>query len=1198
MKEFDAENCPLEGKILVEASAGTGKTYNIQLLVLRLLLEKEIPLEKILVVTFTVFATDELKTRLHKILLLTSQAFDLCSRNQKEIEKAEFNQIRKIVEKEFIKKDQVRRKECIKLINTALRDFDQAAVMTIHGFCNRMLLDHAFDSKISFGIELKKDIGEIQQRIAMDFIRIIRCSNQDLGQKLDPELTESTLWKKLELAVNNSENQAKICWDNLSEESWQKQLEDLNKDAQDWNDSFTNRLGPCFLAFYREQMEKLKARENFLTFDDLIRRMAEIVTDEVNGAALRKAIRRDFQYVFVDEFQDTDPLQYKIFSRIFGGNDSGQGDGKSGFFMIGDPKQAIYSFRGGDINAYLKAREEVPLEHRYSLSSNYRSGKNYIDALNKFFQVFTQKLKESKEYKGKVEFEVPEIKFGGKEKANLYCGNDPVEHLIQLDNVGKTDAINNATVQKVLELISPQKYYLSDSAEKKKPVSASDIAILFPSKRKGRKIESLLNRAGIDTIWMSDSDIFIKPEAKALYELLKMLYDGCSFPQVLEVLAGDIFQFTATELCRLQRKGNFTEDELKRFEGKAEEAQMYFLDLRKIWEKQGIYAMFSKLMFTPNEEDRSWLSAIRDKVTGRFENDGTLAQHLIFTDFVEGRYTLGRLRQLCDLLHQAEQDRQLTPGRLLDYLLRKINQNHADDSDDADTAALIHRSTDLDAVRLITLHSSKGLEFPIVLIPFLITGKLPPQRTPRLFHNDQDVRCIDMTNWYCVKNQCQCYKESCEKEYLHERVRLFYVGLTRAKFFCYLPYPSSNKGTDRCANLKPYLPNPSEFPVQNFKVENHVSQLVKGFDASSVVRKFNGKIIMDWNLASFSKFNQGSHRSSPKDVYGGTDEETASQDYDHTQPETSRNDLKSPLPGDDAQGSIFKFGTGEEMGTVWHEIFEKMNFDPPGLSPDGLFDEKECNDILKAIDNPSLYKYIRRRREDDEESAKRDLAFARMLKGILYNPMGQLSESGVERFQLRNIPVSRRASELKFMFVLKENHTLKEIKDCLERHGISTGTWAESAEAGYRDWTMIGFIDLLIRSDSGKYYIIDWKSNRLNSEAELADFDQNGMQSEIDKCRYSLQFLIYTVALWHFLKARQNLDLTEENYTQYFGGILYLFVRGIAAPLPAMTEEEKEVCRKRGIYYRLPPFKLISELKNLLDIRPLVRTTVETEKNR
>lgn len=1179
MKEFDANNCKLQGVNVIEASAGTGKTYNIQLLVLRLLLEEKIPLQKILVVTFTVLATEELKERLHGIILLTAKAFEECSQNPSELEKEEYAQIRQVVKKEFVNGSDLKKQECKELINAALRDFSQASVMTIHGFCQRMLQDHAFASNINLGVELKENIEEIRFRIAMDFIRLIRYSNEPAEGFPDTKLlctavpetvTAQFLLDRLDLAIDSLDNNTHIEWEqHFSDLTWQEQLYSLPRlagSAGDDKDKIFDSLGSCFLKFYREQLNKYKTGENFVIFNDLIKLMADTLADRQSGPALRQAIRESFSYAFVDEFQDTDPLQYQIFSNVFG-----NGADDSGFFMIGDPKQAIYAFRGGDIFAYRKAVDRVPDNNRFTLSKNFRSSEKYIRTLNKFFSNFPLD-------------NFTEIKFGGSERYCLCKDNVPVENLLQI-NYLQTSEIGNDTIHKVMELLSG-KYSLQIPGENvSKPVTASDIAILFPSKSKGAELEKLLNQKGIDTIWMSDSNIFRKKEAKSLCNLLKMLYDGCTFSHILSVLSDGIFQCLAPELTRLQESGNIDQNEAG--EDYAAAAQNYFLELRKVWDKRGFYAMFEKLMFAPNNEGRAWLTAIRENILGRFEEDQSLAQHLIHVDFVEGRYVLGRLRQLGDILHQVECDRQFTPGRLLNYLLRKIQDDKIDDPN-SDPDVLVQRSTDTAAVRMLTLHASKGLQFPIVLIPYFITAR--NKKSPRLYHNAQGSRFLDMAKWYSPEKKRSKEKEqACKSELLEEKKRLLYVGVTRAKYYCYLSGSGSSRGV--YTELRKNLPAMPADPEDD-DIPERISQVIDYNYEESAVRTFDGKPSRDWTLASFSGFVRSFHGAGmakksdkPEQFYGGTDEVLTEEETQSSESSNLPVSTVQELPGDEDQELIFRFGSGAEMGTVWHEVFETMNF-KPDVSNEAVFNESECDELLAAVDNPVLYYGLRRYKEEDEESRKRDRAFARMLKGVLFNPMGEMSKADGERFQLSDIPVSQRASELKFMFVLKENVTLKQIKACLEKYNIPTGTWADSAEAVYQDHALIGFIDLLFRSSGGKYYILDWKSNRL--EGVISSFNQEGMQSEIDRNLYSLQFLIYTVALWHFLKERRNLELTEENYSKYFGGILYLFIRGIAAPLANMSEKEKEVCRTRGIYYSYPPCELIMELKQLLEIRQMV----------
>ena len=1242
MTELNTDTCDLSGLNIVEAGAGTGKTYSIQKLVLRLVLEKEIPLPKVLVVTFTEAATGELTDRLHAILQLTQEALDAAEAGKDIFSNKRYEQIHGILRNQRIE-DIDNRKRCRRLIQDALCDYDQTAVMTIHGFCQRMLQTNAFLSFVRYGVEVRPDISELENKIAMDFCRMLFYDDNSpyaaaptppeelladardaianaynsanilwpddtdlLNRIMDPDLwspANCPLFANVKLKADGKKVLAKLGVRELPDLAgkiadavsagnsrfvWSVclVLDRLYKDAEN---NFAQKslaaLGAYsiffkvmravavavihqFFDFYKEQLEAYKAKEGFMTYDDLIHRMHQIVISG-EGAELRRVIREMFPFVFVDEFQDTDPCQFKIFSRIFNEEIPDDDRDRHGFFMIGDPKQAIYSFRGGDLHAYLNAVRQVQEGQGrcFSLTRNFRSGEKFIGALNGFYGQWQNP------------FEIPDIQLEhilhGNEKNNLYRGNQVDGQPLQFVPLDNVDAVLDWTVNKVLDLLSNQRYFIGHEANpennvpgEKKAVTASDIAILFPTKAQGAKLEEMLNQKGIDTIWLSESDIFQKPEAKTLWRFLDMLYGGARMSDMVAVLSDGLFMCTAKELLKFQQE--------ERQDGNAEElpcvrAQRYFKDLRKIWESKGVYAMFQKFLYESNGKGRQWLCKIREEddhgIVDRFQDESSLAKHIIQTDKVNGRYIFGRIRQLVDKLHRVEQKRHLTPGRLLAYLQGMVNQDK--ELEDSGMEHNVQRNTDKPAVRLLTLHHSKGLDFPIVLLPHVVSHE--NKKLKRLFHDAQQRRSVDMV---------EEHSGECDQEAFQEKLRLLYVGLTRAKFACYAPYKANKKLTGIPARLA-QLPNFSDFQVD--------AELAAGdwrggdeVEPSTQARDFDGKSVWDWQVGSFSGFKGSFHNDELPEVAvvepanGGDDEQT---EEDEAENNPSSSGTPNDLPGDDEQEAIFKFAAGKEAGTVWHEIFEKMDFQPDALEIGECFDEEKEIALVTQLPRQSLYQAIRRCKEEDDEAQKRDIAFARMLKGVLCNPMGPAGET----FMLKDIPQERRASELRFLYVLKNDMTLNDIKECLEQHGIPTGDWAETAESGRRDWALTGSIDLLCQAEGGKYYVIDWKTNGLNRT--MGDFTREGMEREINKKLYSLQYLLYTVAFWHFLKERQGIELTEENYRKHFGGVLYLFVRGMAAPLKTMSETEQQMCQARGIYYELPPFNLVCELKELLDIR-------------
>ena len=519
--------------------------------------------------------------------------------------------------------------------------------------------------------------------------------------------------------------------------------------------------------------------------------------------------------------------------------------------------------------------------------------------------------------------------------------------------------------------------------------------------------------------------------------------------------------------------------------------------------------------------------------------------------------------------------------------------NQEKNQEDSGLAKHVQRNTDSPAVRLMTLHSSKGLEFPIVLLPNVPTHK-NNKVVDRLYHDpgNKNKRTADMTGW--LSNAKLENNEKPGSEFLEEKLRLLYVGLTRAKYACYVPYsPKAYDGVTK--KLSSVL---AAFPAAEIKTPSYVPPVRNEAVADS--RVFGGDPVFDWPVGSFSSFNSGFHLDPdaaadaagvpPSDESGGDDERGEDELPDsgsETAGEKKAEGDPAALPGDEEQNAIFSFAGGKNAGTIWHEIFELMEFHPEGLS-DGADFSPEDMMLLEKLPKRSLYTAIRKLKDDDKEVVKRDRAFARMLKGILCNPL----TGNAETLFLKDISPQQCARELRFLYVLKSSVTLTKIKACLEKYHIPTGSWADNAKAEYFDLPLTGSLDLLCQSSSDKYYVIDWKTNQLTGK--MTAFSADGVRQEVIAKMYSLQYLIYTVALWHFIRERLNIELTQENYSRHFGGIFYLFVRGMAAPLPEMTEKQKDICKNRGIFYTLPPYELIEEFKDLLDIRS---QTTGTERN-
>ena len=455
MEPMDLCTAPLDGTTLIEASAGTGKTYTLTGLFVRLLLEKGLTVDQILVVTFTDAATEELRGRIRKRLS------DVAGVLAGELEADE--ELERDLLARFDGTDAARRLEL------ALRNFDLAQIFTIHGFCQRMLGRNGFECSALFDTQLEPDLSDLRRQVCVDFWRghilpLDGLTGTEVRKQLTPDhLTEMSglpfLAQRIRIvpdspapdpapldrAVREACERLKASWsvmepevrtlllartDNFNARQFSPQkldqrlkaacdflndprlnakeqlkalgeltssyvrgmtkkaftapehrLFDEIQDILDHVEALRQALGPfvvqlrhAFLSGVTARLDDLKRRRNVLGFDDLLRSMhAALASPELIAAA-----RTQYRAALIDEFQDTDGLQYDIFRTLFA-----TGDGENSLFLIGDPKQAIYSFRGADLHTYLAAADSC--ERGMTLGVNYRSTPELIAAVNRLF---------------------------------------------------------------------------------------------------------------------------------------------------------------------------------------------------------------------------------------------------------------------------------------------------------------------------------------------------------------------------------------------------------------------------------------------------------------------------------------------------------------------------------------------------------------------------------------------------------------------------------------------------------------------------------------------------------------------------------------------------------------------------------------------------------------------------------------------
>lgn len=370
---FDPKTVSLQGSNLIEASAGTGKTYSIALLVLRLVIEKNIPIQQILMVTFTRAAVAELELRVRAFIRQAAKA----ARG----ENIEDQTIMTLVTNNLSKAGA---EVTIGRLAQAQLLLDETSVLTIHSFCQRTLGEYAFETGQLFGAET---LGE-DEFLQLVYDSFHECWRQKVTT-LHPELLEMLLEAGLDredvlqlireaLAGKMIRNQGPIPPGFLSERYQEGLLESLrNGDVEP-----DKQLG-IIIQFITElaidwviaDIRKIKSAKGFITYDDMIRLLHHAVLEGSHREQLVTHLQNKYQAVFIDEFQDTDRDQYEIFQALF--------SEKHILFYIGDPKQSIYGWRKADIFTYFKAKNKVQRVHE--MNTNHRSGRAYIEAMNGFF---------------------------------------------------------------------------------------------------------------------------------------------------------------------------------------------------------------------------------------------------------------------------------------------------------------------------------------------------------------------------------------------------------------------------------------------------------------------------------------------------------------------------------------------------------------------------------------------------------------------------------------------------------------------------------------------------------------------------------------------------------------------------------------------------------------------------------------------
>lgn len=1198
--KFELLNTPLDGTNLIEASAGTGKTFTITALFLRLLLEKGLLVENILVVTFTEAATQELKERIRTRLRQAIEAF-----SKGESDDPFLNGL--------VKRD-ADTKRALKSLRDALRSFDQAAIFTIHGFCRRMLIENAFESGSLFDTELITNQEDLIRKIVDDFWRkhfyaqSVLFLNYVMTKKLSPENFSLLLREAFQLDLKvipelDSPDSSDMLEKNFRKAyeavstSWELNRTDvenilishkgLNRTrykktnipvwisrmdeylASQHNNAvlfsgfekFTSSVlqgsvkknhtapeHPFFdccealkesseplVKLFQERITALKKKlfvyvQNELTvkkqeknvqyFDDLLLKLHRALNKK-GGERLADEIRKTFKAALIDEFQDTDPVQYAIFDRIFG-----KADNNSILFLIGDPKQAIYGFRGADIFAYINAAKHVT--SRYTLKTNWRSDPRLVDAVNTLFENADNPF---------VYREIPfypalGTQSEGFESLRINGKKEPPLHLWYLDAAKTTgegkpiskdvakDRIVMAVATEISRLLNLGVQGRASFGDR--PLEQGDIAVLVRRNTEADDIRNALTRLNINSVLHSTGNIFDSLEAFEMEVLLSGILNPGDEACLKAALATDMMGFSGEELESL------TEDEIE-----WEEWLIKLKEYHDVWSGHGFIRMFKQLI----------------------QNEKILGRLMAFSD---GERRSTNLLHLSEILHQTGSEKKMGMPDLLKWLSRQ--------RDPASPRLEEHQlrlESDENAVKIVTMHKSKGMEYPVVFCPFTwSSSKINRRKEHFTFHDeDENMRLtLDIGSETMDKNI-----RFADRELLAENLRLMYVALTRAKNRCYLVWGRFNKA-ESSAPAYLFHQDRSEDPEErvdatckrfktlsdqdllkelNFiKDKSHGSVIVSELPEDQgekylqprentgelICREFSGKIDQTFRISSFSSLVSGRPQ-----LYGPTDDDEKLQingpDRDASEIPSGRETLKG----------IFSFPRGARAGTFMHDIFEHLDF--------------------TQKDTPLMENLVAAKLEEHGFEASWKGIVCEMVQNVLSVSL----EPDNKKFTLSCVRSNERLNEMEFYFPLKLI-TPKKLKNIFAKYagfGLSKvfPDRIEKLDFEPVKGFMRGFVDLIFKFED-RFYIVDWKSNFLGGRG--ADYNPNALNKAMADEFYILQYHIYAAALNRYLHKR----LPGYTYEKHFGGVYYIFLRGVD------SDEGPDY----GIYRARPPVGLINEL--------------------
>ncbi len=1181
----------LQGRQVIEASAGTGKTWTLAALYLRLVLghQRVEPLlpPQILVMTFTDAATAELRERIHQRLSQAASYFD-CSAQQRALpHHLEVDPFLMDLRDSF---DSTLWPRCALQLHCAAEWMDEAAIYTIHGWSRRMLTQHALESHNLFEQTRLENADELKLSLVQDYWRewfypldantlqhISPLIGQDPSQLLN---TLSEMWREQERSpravpaptttpteaiaahmvwqaeVDRTAQAARALWDEevlqaLQSAGAEKKIKGIRPDyfaqwleqLQAWateNAEADSKLLERFTAptlsskgwqaandieFFAalanhvtvltqtpdtlqliarhaahavgEAYQAAKQQRAAFDFSDLLKNLHHAVMAE--DGRLAHAIRQQYPVALVDEFQDTDPWQYGTLHRIY---DPQSCTEAHALVMIGDPKQAIYSFRGADLNTYLQARADASQYNTHSLhtlTGNHRSTPALVAALE---HIFTQAHNPFASAQGEIEF--VKVTAEGTEKPLSVQGQEHVALTVwQMPAEGETEVIGiDRYLHHSAAVFADQMAKLLQSHA----VSPSDMAVLVRNQKQADAMRDALRARHIPSVYLSDhTNVYHATEATDVWRLLRAVASPHNTEGVRAAIGSRLWMLDGQQLTTQLQDESEWESLLDQFH-----------HWHTLWQQHGILPMLHHWLHSQN-----------------------VAQRLLAQP--DGERRLSNLLHLGELLQHAAQSLQ-GEHALVRYLGEQIQSPHHDS--DAQQTRL---ETDALCVKVITYHKSKGLQYPLVFVPFAGAFGVEKKTKTNFAQDDDGDDDSDPTTTS-----------------VEEDMRLLYVALTRAKRSLWLGVAetkndlsgSADKNTlkrsalswllnrqtrgdlrsqlDSVWNTSPHI-HVADMP----QLQGHAYQAPLSQDATQSALMPTRRHHSLWWTASFSAITRGLVAESKRD------EDTATALID-AQPDHLNDavNASSISPWQD-------FSAGARYGTLLHDLLEWL-----ALNQWPLANPQAPAWALQAWQTLLAHKmqWLSLNPQDRAQLAP-------WLHAIVTTPLPlggwDALDAGHAAPALTLSHLQRDDMWPEMEFNLEVGHVPAHVLDQHIQAHLFQGVTRPGLQDRVMQGMLTGSLDLVLQHD-GRYWVVDYKSNKLNG------YDAATLQQAVLHKRYDVQYVLYTLALHRLLTVR----LPGYNYAQHMGGAVYVFLRGIQQP-------------GAGVHVHKPPQVLIETLDAL-----------------